>query len=151
MGFISKTKEFVTGKSELERKQEAAANAVIRKEVLAAQYQERRIQAVKFAAEKEKVAYEKRTKQLRQPKPSFFSGSQSNTFGNMFGSSQPVAQAPVRRIVRKRKVRVRYSRPVKRRRKYYPQPIRRKRRKTKRVQQKTIQPKRYDLLGGFGS
>ena len=83
MGFVEKIKRIATGKSEMERKQESAAMSEIRRKALAAQLKEREAQAVKFAQERERVSYEKRTKALRTPKPGFFQGMQG--YGSPFG------------------------------------------------------------------
>lgn len=130
MGFIEKAKQIVTGKSDIERRQEAAANRIIRQKVYAAQLKQREIEAVKFAQAREKAIYEKRTKQLTQPKPNMFGG-----MGSPFGQPR-FAQPPVQVVKRvKRKV----KRPKSRTRtvvKYI--------NKTPRAQP----PQRYDVIGG---
>jgi hypothetical protein len=101
MGFIDKVKDFATGKSATERMQEAAANKLIRKDVMAAQLQTRREEAIKFAKEKEKFRYEQQTKKLRQPS-NFNSG-----FGNLgtpFGSPRFSQAAGPRRNKRNRQL-----------------------------------------------
>jgi hypothetical protein len=100
MRFIKKVITFATGKDEIERKQEAAANQIIRKKAIAAQLRERETQAIRFAKEREKVSYDRRIKALHNPKPAF------NAFGpglnNFFGGArapEPVAQRVKTRVV----------------------------------------------------
>ena len=144
MGFLSKAKEVISGKTELERKQEKAANTQIRKEVMSAQLRERKEQAVKYAVEAEKIKYQQKIKQLKQPRPAF-SGFGSSPSNDMFGfrnygsvTGQPrVVNTPVR-MVRKR-VRIK-SKPMRRKKKY------------KYVQVRTPipqqpQPRKFDILG----
>jgi hypothetical protein len=109
MGWIKKVQEFATGKTELERKQEAAANKIIREKVMAAQLQERQRQAIKFAQERERISYEQRLKSLKQPVQRNTFGSSprfdalgSSSFGGMvFGRQSPVVSKPM--IATKRK------------------------------------------------
>ena len=87
MGFIERVKQIATGKSAIERRQEAVAMGEIRKKAIAAGLRERETQAVKFAAEREKAIYEKRTKALRQPKKGIFGvvAPEFKTYGSPFG------------------------------------------------------------------
>ncbi len=68
---------FLTGKNKIEREQEKSASKEIRKKVLAAGYQEKQKQAVRIAIEKERLAGEKKVKQLRRAPMSggFFQGA----------------------------------------------------------------------------
>jgi hypothetical protein len=98
MGFIKSIKQFATGKSEIERKQEASANALIRKKVLSAQLRERERQAIKFAEERERFTYQQRLKKLKEPPKQFSSIGQSPFGANMgsmiLGRSGDVVQRP---------------------------------------------------------
>ena len=82
MRFLEKVKQFATGKTELERKQEAAAMKDIRAEARAAALRERRTQAVRLATEREKAKYEQEIKKLRQPKKTW---SSNMSYGSQFG------------------------------------------------------------------
>ena len=85
MPFIEKVKQFATGKTAIERRQEAVANQIIRQKAFASQLKERERQAVRFAAEKEKVAYDRRITALRQP-PRKYDSPMNGGFANMFGN-----------------------------------------------------------------
>ena len=105
MGFITRVKNIATGKNENERRQEAAANAEIRKKAFATQLREREKFQVKLAAEREKIAYENRMKALKKPKQSFFSKENYN-YGSAFGQprmiSKPI-QGPIKKKRKKKK------------------------------------------------
>ena len=113
MGFVEKVKQAVSGRTETERRQEVAAMAEIRRKALAARLRERETQAIKFAAEEERVAYDKRIKALKS-KPSgsgFFSG-----FQRYYGTRPPQrvgisVPKRVKRKGKKKKHRVQYQRP----------------------------------------
>lgn len=119
MGWFKKAQEVVTGKTEAERMQIAEADKAIRKKAMDAALKERETQAIRFAQEKEKVEYEKRIKQLRQPKQGFFAnvaGKEYSHYGSPFG--QPRFQQPRTKIITMRKgkhgkkiKKVRYANP----------------------------------------
>jgi len=99
MGFITRVKNIATGKNENERRQEAAANAEIRKKAFATQLREREKFQVKLAAEREKIAYENKVKALRKPKPSFFN---KENYSSPFGQPRIISK-PVQRNIKKKK------------------------------------------------
>ena len=157
MSFIEKVKTTITGKNELERKQEKLANLAIRKKALAAQYQERQKQQVRLAAEKEKLAAESQLRKMKaqynRPQNSFFGtvaqhqpkqysspfgGGMTDVLG--FGGNAP--RHPTGKAVMKKRVIY-----VKKGKHYV-----RKTRYTKTAPRQTPQvPQRYDVLGsGFG-
>jgi hypothetical protein len=141
MQFVSKVQQFVSGKTDIERKQEQAANEVIRKKAIVAQLKERERQAIKFGMEKEKVAYERRMKALREPpKPMYQSPIGGGQFANILGSSQPVEQRAVtRRTIRTREVPIRKGKKI--------VGYKRVSVKQKRITQpKVIQPQPYRII-----
>ena len=146
MGFIEKAKQIVTGKTLIERKREAAAMTEIRKKATTAQLQERQKQAIKFAQEKEKVQYERKIKQLKQPQVNQFS---MMNYGSPFGQSrEPRLQSQVRTIKSAPRTKSQYvkirGKHVKIRRK----PVRRKIRYSQTKPQPT---QKYNILGSaFG-
>lgn len=137
MSFVEKVKTFVSGKDALERKQEAAANKVIRQKVLAAELKERERQSIRIAQETVRVKAERRLKQIRRPVG--FGGfgavaSEYKTYGSPFGQPRFVREQKVRVIVKgkgkKRKVKNRVVRSA----------------PSYNIRQ-AISPGRYDVLG----
>jgi len=113
MGFLSRTKEIISGKSDIERKQESLANAEIRKQVLAAQLRERKEQAIKFAQESEKIKYQQRLKQLKQPKQGFGNIDLGlRNYGSITGSPRIMQERTITKplITKKKKGKKRKSR-----------------------------------------
>ena len=100
MGFIERAKQFATGKTTMERKQESAAMAEIRRKALAAQLREREKQAIKFAQEREVLEYSKRRRQLTQPKKFGFTAvaPEYTKYGSPFG--QPRSLQSQRRVIK---------------------------------------------------
>ena len=119
MGFLETIKTTVTGKSQIERRQEAAANKIIRRKVIAEQLQEREKQAIRFAREKEKVIYQRKTQQLRQPPRQAPMFGQNLGFGMVSGQGQarPIRSVPINqpkyvvKKIKKRTKRTKRSRP----------------------------------------
>lgn len=121
MGFLEKATTILTGKNFIERRQEAEANKIIRREALTAQLQQRKESAIAFAKEKEKFAYERKIKELRKPKPSF---GGFGSYGTPFG--QPRISRPQAMPKKKKsKSKQRYQEP-----------------------QSTYAPPKLDLIGG---
>ena len=70
MGFLSNLKQITSGKTELERKQEKAANTQLRKDINDAIFKTRKEEAIKFAVIKEQLKYSNATKKLKSPRKS---------------------------------------------------------------------------------
>lgn len=124
MGFLEKATTFVTGKNSIERRQEAEANKIIRREAIQAQLQQRRESAIQLAKDKEKLIYERRTKALRNPKP-MFSG-----YGSPFGERANFGQSTRPQRVKVKKSKKGKSKVITR---YIDRPS---------------QPQRLDIIGG---
>ena len=143
MAFTEKIKQFVTGKNQLERQQEAAATKQIRSEVNAATFRQKRESAIKFAQESEKLKFERKLSELKKPRPSMnsfnFISPRQTSFDSITGTQRTTpAVKSVRRKVS------RGGRTVIRRRQRS-SPIRRRQRVTT-VPQKQ---ERFNPIGGF--
>jgi len=68
MAILESLKTFATGKTEVERRQSAAANLIIRRKARAAAFREKEKQEIRFATEKQKVVYDRKIKALNKPK-----------------------------------------------------------------------------------
>lgn len=97
---LESLKKFATGKTSSEREYEAEFNRSIKKEANEAAMVVRKNQAIKFAEERERVIYKRRTEQLHKPKVSFFSGASSpnRNFSSMFGPPQTVSKIQTKRV-----------------------------------------------------
>ena len=89
MKFVEKLKTFATGKTDIERKQEASAMRKIRKKATSAGLQERQKQAIRLATEREKIRVDRQIKAMHQPRPSIASGF---NFGTPFGEPRQIKQ-----------------------------------------------------------
>ena len=141
MAIIRRIREAISGKSDIERKQEKVATAQIRKEVMSAQLRERREQAVKYAVEAEKLKYQRKLNQLKNPKPKVGGSSfglQTNT-NDLFGFRNYGSVSGQTRIINKRTI----TKPIGNK------SIRRKKKIRKRFRQpvQSQQPERINILG----
>ena len=75
MAILESLKTFATGKTEVERRQSAAANLIIRRKARAAAFREKEKQEIRFATEKQKVVYDRKIKALNKPKQFMGPGS----------------------------------------------------------------------------
>jgi len=85
MAFGESIKRFVTGKTEAERKQEAAAESIIRQRALAAALKERQTQRIRIAQERERLIANSQVKKIRDKYNPPKRSNQPNSFGNFFG------------------------------------------------------------------
>ncbi len=139
MAFIEKATQFLTGKTAIERRQESAANQIIRQKANSAALRERETQAIRLAVAREKVSYDRKISALNQP-PRQYGSPMNGAFGNMFGVAQQKPQAKSRIVVRTR------YKPVKRGKKIIYKKVR-----TRTQSMPKIAPQqRYDAIGsGF--
>ena len=137
MAFIEKIKQLATGKTEIERKQSAAASQIIRGKARAAAFQERERQEIRLATAKEKAFYDRKIANLNRPRPTVSAGGGMNFF-----REQPRVQPQQRTVVKYVQVGGRKKKPM--------------RRKFRRVavKQRTQQPQprqRFNVIGaGLG-
>ena len=133
MAFFEKVKQIATGKTESERRQEAAANSIIRKKVMAAEFREREKANIMLAEERIRAKAQAKLKQIRTPRRFLGSvpgGAYSSPFGQPTRSMQPKQPQVVYRKKKKKKGK-------KKRSSYYPQ-------------QPQQQSKRWDpIFGGY--
>ena len=131
MAFLESIKRIATGKTEVERRQEAAAQQIIRRKAIAAGLRERERQAIRSAAERERIIAQRKLERFKNP-PRLAPITQG------FGSSQMTniisGRSPAPNIQR---VRVK-SRP-------------KKKRKTSRPQRtvyidRPVQPQRFEVI-----
>jgi len=80
MAFIEKIKQIATGKTEIERKQSAAATQIIRAKARAAAFREREQQEIRLATAREKVYYDRKVAALNKPRPQVSTGGKLNFF-----------------------------------------------------------------------
>jgi len=95
---IERIKQFVTGKTAIERKQEATAKAVIRQRVRTATLKEREAQQIKVAQERERIIAQRQIERLKKPAiQSYFN------YGSPFGQPRfSSSEKPKYKIVKKR-------------------------------------------------
>ena len=139
MAFLEKIKRIATGKTEIERNEEAEANKIIRQKVLQAQLKEREIQNVRLAQESIRAKAEAKLKQIRNPRPAFSMGYSMN-YGSPFG--QPTQQV-IQKTISKPKTKYTY---VKKGKRYI-----RKKVPTKRILKPAIQKpnKQWNIISGW--
>jgi len=161
MAFTEKIKQFVTGKNQLERQQEAAATKQIRSEVNAATFRQKRESAIKFAQESEKLKFERKLSELKKPRPSMnsfnFISPRQTSFDSITGTQRttPAVKSVRRKVSRGGKGRSvsRSGRTVIITRQVV-NPIRRRQRSSpiRRRQRVTTVPQkqeRFNPIGGF--
>ena len=138
MRILRNIRQVFTGRTDVERKQEQLANAQIRKEALAEQLRVRREHAVKYAGEAERLKYQQKIKQLRQPKQSYGGfGLQSNEYrdyGSAFGQPRIVKQRVITRTIGKGKKKRKVKRTIRTAPQY-------------KFDQIAETPRRFDILG----
>lgn len=101
MAFLKKAREVITGKTNIERLQEKAAQKEIKKATLGARYKTQKEEAVKYAMESEKHKYSEKLKRLKQPRVGMGSGGFGD-YGGLMGKPRFV-KSPVQQISKKRK------------------------------------------------
>ena len=131
MGITESIKRIVTGKNEVEREQERAANAEIKRKQLAAYYEAKQKESIKLAQTKARYEREAKEKRLKtsysgggfwsaKPTVSPFGGGVSSVVGNSFGNtsfhplygSRTIATAPRKPKVRRKRARATRTRIV---------------------------------------
>ena len=73
MAILESLKQFATGKTEVERKQSAAANLIIRRKAMAAAFEEKERQEIRLAVARQKMHYGNKIKKLNNRKSGFAS------------------------------------------------------------------------------
>ena len=140
MAFLENIKQFVTGETDVESKQSAAANLIIRRKARAAAFREKEKQEIRLATAKEKAVYDRKVKALNKPKQFMGAGSGLDYF-----REQPRVQPPRQQ---QGKTNIKYVKIKKGKKKGTYKKVR------VRQKQKTKQPKsqhqqqRFDVIGG---
>jgi hypothetical protein len=98
MRIFKKVTEALTGKTEIERKQEKLAMKEIRRQINAERLRTRRDEALKFARESEKIRYQRRLETLKNPKISFL---QSPNYSQGLFIQQPKQNLSIKKKLRK--------------------------------------------------
>jgi len=73
MAFLDSLKDFVTGKTEAERKQSATAHRIIRSKARAAAFREKEKQEIRLAVAKQKAYYGKKISNVSRKREGFSS------------------------------------------------------------------------------
>jgi len=105
--FMEGIKRTITGKTAIERKQEAAANSIIRQKVLAAELKEREVQSIKIAQESVRAKAKAKLQRIRQPQRMGSSLSEYKTYGSPFGQPRFQRQRVVTRTIKGKKGKLR--------------------------------------------
>jgi len=109
MAVLESLKRFATGKSSSERVAERNLNISIKREANEAAAVVRRQQAIRFAEERERVAFKRKIEQLNKPKPTFtgYYNDTSRAIGlgisSIAGERVPARVSPVNKIIKRRK------------------------------------------------
>jgi hypothetical protein len=94
MALTDRIKQLVTGKNELERKQEAYANAEIRKKVLATELREREKANIMLAEERIRQKAKEKLNKIRRP-VGMFGSVPGGAYGNPFGQPRNLIRGQV--------------------------------------------------------
>ena len=142
MAILESLKTFATGKTEVERRQSAAANLIIRRKARAAAFREKEKQEIRFATEKQKVVYDRKVKALNKPKQFMGPGSGLDYF-----REQPI----VKQAQQQSKPAIKYVKIKKGKKKGTYKKVFIKQNKQPQQPQQPQQIKRFDVIGGSSS